>query len=154
MKKGQELSRELQVRFKGQSKDWADKEHYVLKTYIYHIAESTCTGLTRARNSDFVLHLRYLQGPSLEAALVFLQRKEFYLSQTESSEILSLLDSMKITIFWKKKSYHVMVVLSSCLRKISKNNFQCPNLSNLDLSSHPSLTAGISEWLLWSMCHG
>lgn len=73
----------------------------MLETCIYPIAESTCTGLTWTRNSDFVLRL-ILQGPILEAAPVFLQRKEFYLSQTESSEILLFLDYMKITSFQKK----------------------------------------------------
>lgn len=42
------------------------------------------------RNTIFVLSLKFLQGPKLEAALVFLQRKEVYLSQTESSEIFFL----------------------------------------------------------------
>lgn len=76
----------------------------MLKTHTYPIAVSTCTGLTRTRNSDFVLGLKYLQGSSLEAALVFLQRKEFYKSQTESSENLLFLDFMKKTSFQKKEN--------------------------------------------------
>lgn len=75
----------------------------MLKTYISPTAESTCTGLTRTRNSDFVPGLKFLQGPNLEAAVVFLQRKEIYLSETESSEILIFVDSVKITSFKKKK---------------------------------------------------
>jgi len=54
--------------------------HCMLRTHISPMVESTCTGLTRTRNSDFVLGLKFLQGQNLEAALVFLQRKEIHLS--------------------------------------------------------------------------
>lgn len=48
------------------------QEALMLKTYIFPMAESTCTGLTRTRNSNFVLGLKFLQGSKLEDALVFL----------------------------------------------------------------------------------
>lgn len=90
----------------------------MLKTSIYPIAESTCTGLTRTKNSDFVLCLRYLQGQSLEAVLV-LQRKEFYLSQTESwdSPFSRLYED---NYLMKEKELRHMMVVLSCLRQIFK----------------------------------
>lgn len=78
----------------------------------------------------------------MEAALVFLQRKEFYLSQTESSEILPFLDSMKIE---RKKAEARDGCSFFSFEAKPQSNFQCRNISNLDLSRHSSLTVGISE---------
>lgn len=69
----------------------------------------------------------------MEAALACLQRKEIYLSQTESSEILLFVDSMKITSFKKAHDGSSFSLLEANIQ----NNFQCPNCSNLELLNRP-----------------